>query len=79
MTRAVRKENGAGAGLSTNCEIFDILNSHNMLQTKCLQKTFKPSIYNNAKIGKASAVAAAMDRESRNVFEEFDHGWHGFQ
>jgi hypothetical protein len=49
-------------------EYFDILNSHNLLSTRCLQKTVEPSIYNNAEIGKA---------EDRNVFKEFDRGLHG--
>jgi hypothetical protein len=49
-----------------------------MLSARCLQKNAETSIYKNAEIGKASAVATAMDRESGNVFKEFDHGFHGF-
>jgi hypothetical protein len=41
------------------------------------KRTLKLVFTINAELGKASAVAAAMDRESRNVFEEFDHGFHG--
>jgi hypothetical protein len=36
-----------------------------MLSARCVQKKAETSIYKNAEIGKA---------ESRNVFEEFDHG-----
>jgi hypothetical protein len=42
-----------------NRENFDILNNHNMLSARCLQKKAETSIYNNAEMGKASAVAAA--------------------
>jgi len=63
-----------------NREKFDILQSHNMLSVRQLQKDTEASIYKHAETGKASAVATAMaDRERGNVFEEFDHGWHGFQ
>jgi hypothetical protein len=86
-----------------NRENFRILQSHNQLSARWLQKKAETSIYKNAEIGKASAVAAAAstvaeaamagqdggtrcrdksavaaamaDRESRNVFKEFDHGF----
>ena len=41
-----------------NVELFDILNSCNMLSARCLQKRSETSIYKNAEIRKASAVAA---------------------
>jgi hypothetical protein len=42
-----------------NSENFRILQSHNMLSARCLQKTVEASIYNNAEIGKTSAAAAS--------------------
>jgi hypothetical protein len=53
--------------LEKNRENFDIFQSHNMLSARCLQKTVETSIYKNAEIGKASAVAAAMDWRKANV------------
>src|SRR5271157_3129793 len=38
--------------LKKKSENFNILQSHNQLSARCLQKTNEPSIYKNAKIGK---------------------------
>jgi hypothetical protein len=71
FSRAIRPEK--------NREIFGILKKHKLLSSRHLQKQLNVVLTKTAEIGKASAVAAAMaDRESRNVFEEFDHGFQGF-
>jgi hypothetical protein len=58
----------ARQALGKNSEKFDILQSHNQLPARYLQKTDKPSIYKNAEMGKASAVAAAaMARQVRRL------------
>jgi hypothetical protein len=48
------------SALSTNCEIFDILDSHNLLQSRHLQKPLKLLLTKSAKMGKASAGAEAV-------------------
>ena len=42
-------------GPKKNSENFRILQSHNMLSERCLQKTIEASIYINAEIGKAKS------------------------
>jgi hypothetical protein len=44
-----------------NREIFDILNSHNMLSARRLQKNPETSIYNGAEMGKADWIAKRLN------------------
>jgi hypothetical protein len=46
-------EPAARQALGKNSEKFDILQSHNQLPARYLQKTDKPSIYNNAENGES--------------------------
>ena len=47
-------------------EIFDILNSHNMLSASCLQKKAETSIYKNAEIGKAEMSLKNLTADFRD-------------
>jgi hypothetical protein len=47
--RLRRDKGGGGDALGKNSEILTILNSHNLLSARCLQKNDEASIYRNAK------------------------------
>jgi len=62
--------------LEKNSENFDILNSHNTLSARRLQKSHETSIYNNGEIGKTEmSLKNLMNAQDLRIMQSSEKGF----